>query len=223
VTNLATFVDRYTMKHVRVYPHPTERVWEAITDPKHVSTWLGFPVTFELRVGGRCIWGVPPNAYFETEIARLEPTNLVEHTAPNDYPTGGFMRFELRPHADGCRFEFTQHFVPGTMWDEVLDDLGGDLPGGPDTPWRPGFVGGWHQFFDMLGNHLDGRAADEGFEPADPLFGPIIDNWIGQKVAIGELAKDVGERYARELRAAAQWNDFNEIYRKHIRETIPSE
>ena len=222
MTNLATFVDRYTMKHVRIYPHPVERVWEAITDDKHLSVWMGFPVSCEVKVGGRCVWGAPPKAYFETEIERLEPKTLVEHTGRNDNPTG-FMRFELAPHADGCRFEFTQHFEPGRTWEEVPDDLGGDLPGGPDTPWRPGFVGGWHAFFDILGNYLDGKVLEDGLEPADPLFGPIVDNWIRQKVAIGEFSEDVGDRYGRELRAAAKWNDLNEIYRRHIRETIPPE
>ena len=36
---------------------------------------------------------------------------------------------------------FVQHFTPGVVHAETPDDLGGDLPGGPDTPWKPGFVG----------------------------------------------------------------------------------
>jgi hypothetical protein len=75
----------------------------------------------------------------------------------------------------------------------------------------------------MLGNYLDGKVIEDGLEPKDPLFGPIVDNWIRQKVGIGEFSEDVGARYARELRSAAVWNDLNEVYRKHIRENIPPE
>lgn len=58
MTSLATFVDRYTMRHVRIYPHPVERLWEAITDDEQVGKWMGSPITFDLRVGG--ILGVAP-------------------------------------------------------------------------------------------------------------------------------------------------------------------
>lgn len=222
MTNLATFVDRYTMKHVRVYPHPVERVWEAITDTQSISAWMGFPVTVELRVGGICKWG-HDGAYFTTEIIRIEPMTLIEHGSPGDpFPDRGYMRFELSPHPDGCRLDFTQHFPREFRQGEVEGDLGGDLPGGPDTPWRPGFVGGFHAAFDGLGRLLDGMSTIEGLEPNDRLFGRIVDQWLDQKVLDRELARDVADRYAQELRGTAVWNDLNEIYREHIRKTIPS-
>lgn len=40
---------------------------------------------------------------------------------------------------------------------------------------------------------------------------------------VGDFSREDADRYARELRAAAQWNDYNEIYRKLIRDTIPPE
>jgi uncharacterized protein YndB with AHSA1/START domain len=219
---LATFVDRYTMRHVRVFPHSIERVWDAITDDAQVSRWMGFPVVLDLRVGGRCVWGPPKRVYFETEIARLEPTTRIEHAGVP--PSGdGYMLFELAPHADGTRFDFTHRFDPSGSWDEVPDDLGGDLPGGADTPWRPGFVGGFHVMFDMLGNLLDGAPLDRGQAPEDELFGRLVDAWLDRKVGEGELDQAVADRYRVELRLTARWNDLNQIYRQHIRDTIPKE
>jgi uncharacterized protein YndB with AHSA1/START domain len=220
--NLATFIDRYTMRHVRIYPHPVERVWDAITDSASISAWMGFPVTLELRLGGRCDWG-PGGMYFRTEIIRLEPTALIEHGSPEDpYEDRGYMRFELSPHPDGCRLEFTQHFPRQFRHGAVEGDLGGDLPGGPDTPWRPGFVGGFHAAFDALANVLDNRDPNADSRPADELFGRLVDAWLEQKVAHGEIGSDHALRYAGELRGIACWNELNETYRRHIRDTIPA-
>lgn len=219
--DLATFTDRYTMRYVRTYPHPVDRVWEAITDDEQVTRWMGFPVRFDLRVGGRCRWGADAS-YFSTEIRRLEPKTLIEHGhSPQDE---GYMRFELHEHEDGCRLDFTHHFDPAERpWEEWPHDLGGDLPGGPDTPWRPGFVGGFHNALDRLGNLLDGHDPSRGERPKDELFGRIVDEWAKQSVEQRRMSRDDAERYARELRGVAYWNDLNEIYREHIRETIPPE
>src|SRR5439155_14224260 len=95
------------------------------------------------------------------------------------------------------------------------------LPGGPDTPWRPGFVGGFHSSWDNLGNYLDGLPLDAGREPKNTYFGQIVDEWLWQKVVEGALTQDVADRYARELRGVLCWDELNEVYREHIRKTIP--
>ena len=221
--NLATFVDRYTMRHVRVFPHPIERVWRAITDDTEFSQWFGFDVTFDMRVGGKCVWGTKQH-YFDTEISRFEPITLVEHIAPGDMsPDRGYMRFELQPTGDGCRFDFTQRFEPGLPQQYEEDRLGAELPGGPDTPWRPGFVGGFHTAWDNLSNYLNGLPIDAGREPRDELFGRLVDEWLWRKRLEGEFTPDQCERYAKELRGVAAWNDLNEIYKEHIRDTIPAD
>lgn len=220
-TNLATFVDRYTMKHLRVYPHPVDRVWRAITDDKEFSAWFGFQCTFDMRPGGRCQWG-PDAHYFETVIGRLEPKTLVDHLPPGETDLDRWgMRFQLTDDGDATRFEFTQRFDPKADVGYESDRLGGDLPGGPDTPWRPGFVGGFHGAWDNLANYLDGRALDTGQEPKNTYFGQLVDEWLWRKVNEGEFTQDVADRYARELRGVIHWDEMNEIYREHIRKTIP--
>jgi hypothetical protein len=39
--NLATFDDTLTMRHVREYAHPIERVWDAVTMTEHLDVLSG--------------------------------------------------------------------------------------------------------------------------------------------------------------------------------------
>jgi uncharacterized protein YndB with AHSA1/START domain len=58
---LAVFLDRWTMQHERVYSHPIERVWEAVSTSEHLDVWL-MPVSrVDARIGGRAAfsWGGP--------------------------------------------------------------------------------------------------------------------------------------------------------------------
>ena len=43
-SDLASFDSRYTMRFVRVFPQPIERVWEAVTRAEQLDVWL-MPVT----------------------------------------------------------------------------------------------------------------------------------------------------------------------------------
>ena len=94
-------------------------------------------------------------------------------------------------------------------------------PGGPDTPWRPGFVGGFHGAFDSLANYLDGRPLDDGQAPKNEYFGRLVDEWLWRKVGDGTFTQDEADRYASELRNVIYWDEMNEVYRAHIRKTIP--
>src|SRR5579862_3869764 len=152
----ARFIDRFTMQYVRTYPHPVERVWRAITDPGEVGTWF-MPAAFDLRVGGAWLIGAG-EAGFAGLVAALEPPRLVRFAHGGAMPggEGGYLQYELEPAGDHTRLTFTQHFTPGACYVATLDDPGGDLPAGPDTPWKPGFVGGWHELLEALGDHLEG-------------------------------------------------------------------
>jgi uncharacterized protein YndB with AHSA1/START domain len=219
MTSLATFVDRYTMRHTRVYPHSVDRVWDAITDDRHASVWFGFPVRFDMRLGGICDWGPPENVFYQTKISILEPKTLVQH---DNVPPGeaGYMRFELQEHADGCRFDFIQHFDPAAGPFGEDDMAGGDLPGGPDTPWRPNFVGGFHSIWDNLGNYLDDAPLETGQEPDDPIR-EVIDQWLWRSQNFDGMSAETAATYKRQLYGTARWAELNRIYREHIRKTIP--
>ena len=155
---LAQFVDRYTMVHEWWYPHPAERVWRALTEPQHLDVWFMHPEVWELRVGGDYAFptrdGTPLSHQLAGTFARVEPTSVLELAGVD----GAYLRYELTPDGDGTRMRFTQHFTPGDF--AAFPDEGGDLPGGPGTPWMPVFVGGWHDFFEGLYRYLD-RGAPE--------------------------------------------------------------
>ena len=70
---LARFIDRFTVEYVRVFPHPIERVWRALTDADELGAWC-MPAKIDLRVGGAYAfqgedWGT---------ILALEPPRLIK-------------------------------------------------------------------------------------------------------------------------------------------------
>jgi len=188
---LATFVDRYTMRHERTYPHPIERVWEAVTTAEHLDAWMLPVCQVEARLGGS--WSFtfadPDGVAMEGVIVEFDPPRVVDY---------GGMRFELETVTGGTRLVFVQSFPPEFRQDQStvpVGDPGGDLPAGPDTPWRPGFVAGFHGMLDGLGRHLDGT-----LEPQ-----PYIDG-------VHPHHKGVYD---------PDWVRMCQLYRQHIRTTIP--
>jgi uncharacterized protein YndB with AHSA1/START domain len=156
-TNLATFDDRWTMRHTRTYPHPIERVWEAITSTEHLNRWLLPTATVEPIEGGRCTftWGGPPDDPQVGVVRSVEPPTLIVYDLDTSY-----LRFELASVAGGTRLTFVHGFTPGAHL-EPQGWEGGDQPGGEDCPWRPGFSQGFHVMLDALGILLDGPPTDE--------------------------------------------------------------
>ncbi len=190
---LATFENRYSMRHVRRYDHPIERVWQAVTDPAQMEAWMLPHITIEPRLGGRATftWGGPPDHPTTTEIRAWDPPRLVDY---------GGLRFELAALDDGTtELTFIQSFRTDFRQDQSTvppGDPGGDLPGGPDTPWRPGFVGGFHLMLDNLATLLSGELA-----PSESR----IDGHAPNTLAV----------------YPPDWVWLCHVYRQHIKATIP--
>jgi uncharacterized protein YndB with AHSA1/START domain len=160
---LAVFLDRRTMRHERWYPHPIERVWEAVSSGAHLDAWLVPVCQVDARVGGRCSfsWGGPSEAAEEGEVTVCDPPSAIQYTFGDPR---SFLRFDLETDGDGTRLRFTQSFRPGENDDQPDDAYdGADRPAGPDTPWRPGFVAGFHSMLDQLDGYLrgDDRTAED--------------------------------------------------------------
>jgi len=139
------------MRHVRTYPHPIERVWDAVTTAEHLDAWMLPVCKIDLRLGGKCSfsWGGPAETATEATIVAIDPPRLVDY---------GGLRFELEAVEGGTRLTFIQSFSPDAPRDvfEPSDWTGGDLPAGPGTPWKPGFMAGFHLMLDQLNRYLDG-------------------------------------------------------------------
>jgi len=156
---LARFIDRYTMEYVRTYPHPIERVWRAIIEPAEFEAWF-IKGRLDPRIGGRYWFG---DDGFQGVVEAIEPPHRLRLV---DDKAGQVFQYDLAEVTGGTRMRFTYRFAPDHGYVEVPDPAGdgapvtfhrgGDLPGGADTPWRPGFLAGWHAMFDSLADVLNG-------------------------------------------------------------------
>jgi uncharacterized protein YndB with AHSA1/START domain len=155
--SLARFVDRHTLVYERHYPHAIELVWDAVSMGEHLDVWLLPESRVERRLGGACAfgWGSSaddPAASVGT-VTVFDPPRAIQYTFDDGEK---FMRFDLAPEGDGTRLSFVHHFG-ASQGNEPEDYPGGDLPAGPDTAWRPGFVAGFHEFLDDLAGYLTGQ------------------------------------------------------------------
>ncbi|HWE98383.1 MAG TPA: SRPBCC domain-containing protein [Caulobacteraceae bacterium] len=211
---LARFIDRWTMEYVRVYPHPIERVWRAITDPAELARWFIPPTKWELKVGATFRFH---DDGFMGKVEALEPPRRVRFGNAAD--DGGYFEYELTEVPGGARLRFVNHFAPGGDWAETPGDLGGDLPAGPGTPWKPGFVGGWHEFWDALADFLDGVPTGSRLPATD--MSVLVDAWVAEVEVSYGMSPKLGVRIKSGLRRKERWNELNQIYRDHIAATCP--
>jgi uncharacterized protein YndB with AHSA1/START domain len=192
---LGSFVDRYTFRYEREYPHPPERVWEAITTADHMDAWFMPRNKIEPKLGGRFAFGFgnDPGAEWSGVISEFEPPRVVEFR----YNNGNRLRYELHAIEGGTRLCLVDAYDPAFEREESFsDEAGADLPGGLDTPWRPGFMAG----FQIALKNLDGYLAGKGptLRDAEEMV---------RRVHAGEYDKG--------------WVALTDEYRKLIRETIP--
>jgi uncharacterized protein YndB with AHSA1/START domain len=137
-----------TLTFERVYRHPPERVWDAISTPEGLRGWLLCThAVIDGRVGGRIELVSGPPGYRSTgAILAWEPPRLLEYewnVAPvPEMPRGqrAIFRFELTPSSGG---DATRLVV--TYRRLTAETAGGFLPG-------------LHAFLDRLEAQLDGRA-----------------------------------------------------------------
>jgi uncharacterized protein YndB with AHSA1/START domain len=194
-TELGQFVDRYTMRYERFYPHPVDRVWRALTSADALDAWM-MPINHvEARAGGpfSFSFGGPDETAFGGTIGDFRENEVVDYKFDN----GSSMRFVLEAVPGGTKLAFIHSFQPAEQFESFPDDPGGDLPGGPDTPWRPGFQAGFHLCLDNLGSWL-------------ATGHPTVE----------ETTEDVrrGQRGDHDPR----WLELCEVYRGHTKERIPA-
>lgn len=125
---------RPTVRVERTYPHPIEKVWQAVTTPEHLGQWFPSPVEVDLRPGGamrfRAFDGAPA-AHGTVEV--VDAPRRLTFTWGTDRLT-----FELAPAGDGTTFTLIHSFddrfgAPSfaTGWDVCLAGLRNVLAGEP--------------------------------------------------------------------------------------------
>ena len=166
--DIANFDDRFTMRFIREYVASIDRVWQAVTT-EELNLWL-YPVSrIDARRGGLAsfTWGQPEHTPDRYKITRFDPPRLIRFASVDDQDRvdrRAYLEFRLEAIGSGTRFTFVQG-LSAVPEEDRIDDAGltkdAAFPGGPDTPWRPGFVAGFHLNMDALGAWIEFAWSEE--------------------------------------------------------------
>ncbi|HEY2708460.1 MAG TPA: SRPBCC domain-containing protein [Caulobacteraceae bacterium] len=180
------FVDASTIQYERIFPHPIERVWRAITEPAEIAAWFE-PISLEAHVGGA--WSMEAGGW-SGQITALDPPRRLRFDHALGAPTaepGAYFQYELEPVTGGTRLLFTHH-LPG---------VAGGLARDPD-----GVAGGWHEIFDRLTEWLAGAPIGAGLPLTD--LARTAEAWAARKVDSGEFDSETARRHVLDLRRDEQ-------------------
>jgi len=121
--------DTWTLILVRDLQHPPAKVWQALTDPAHLSEWAPFDADRSLAsVGPVKLSTVGAPLVSETTVKRAEAPRLLEYSWG-----GGDLRWELEPRGSGTRLTLSHNINRGYI------------------AWG---AAGWHICFDVLDRFL---------------------------------------------------------------------
>jgi uncharacterized protein YndB with AHSA1/START domain len=126
---------RSVLRFERTLRHPPERVWTALTEPGEQQSWHPTPFELEPVVGGTVAYRAEGEApeMPDGEVTEYDPPRVLGHTWGEDR-----LRWELRPHDDGCVLVLTHTFEDrfkaardAAGWHLCLDGLSDVLDGAP--------------------------------------------------------------------------------------------
>jgi len=124
--------DKWTLILVRDLRHAPAKVWQALTDPRHLAEWAPFDADRSMASVGTVklsTFGAPMVS--ETTIKRAEAPKLLEY----DWG-GGDLRWQLEPLGSGTRL---------TLWHNI------------DRGFVTWGAAGWHICLDVLDSFLAGE------------------------------------------------------------------
>ncbi len=154
--------EKWTLILVRELRHPPERVWQALTEPAHLSEWAPFDADRNLGAVGPVklsTVGAPTQQSSETTVKRAEAPRLLEYNWG-----GNDLRWELESLGRGTRL---------TLWHNI----------------NRGFISwgaaGWHICFDVLERLLAG-------EPIGRIVGGEAMKFVGWQQLTTEYAQQFG-------------------------------
>ena len=153
--------ETWTLILVRELRHPPRKVWQALTDPAHLSQWAPFDADRNLAAVGPAklsTVGAPAPQVSETAVKRAEAPRLLEYNWG-----GGDLRWELEPLDGGTRL---------TLWHNI------------DRRFISWGAAGWHICFDVLERLL----ADE---PIGRIVGAEAMKFDGWQRLTTEYAKQL--------------------------------
>lgn len=144
--------EQWTLILVRELHHPPTLVWQALTDPAHLSEWAPFDADRDLSATGPVklsLAGSPKPQVFDSIVKRAEAPRLLEYTWG-----GQNLRWELEPLGTSTRL---------TLWHNI------------DRGFIAWGAAGWHICFDVLDRLLSGT-------PIGRLVGPAAIKYDWQRL-----------------------------------------
>jgi uncharacterized protein YndB with AHSA1/START domain len=168
---LEQLAGRWQIKFVRELPHPPEKVWRALTEPRHLAAWFPNDIEGE-RVAGaplRFVFRHGEAPDFEGKMITFDPPSLLEFTWGEDV-----LRFELRAEGRSTVLTFTDTIEElgkaardTAGWHECLDLLELDLNG--DAPFEHGkrWAEVHPRYVEEFGPEASTIGPPEGFSPPD--------------------------------------------------------
>src|SRR6266536_2229222 len=154
--------EKWTLVLVREIRHPPAMVWQALTDPAHLSEWAPFDADRNLAAVGPVklsTVGTPTPQVSETTVRRAEAPRLLEYSWG-----GNDLRWELEPLGSGTRL---------TLWHNI------------DRRFISWGAAGWHICFDVLERLFAG-------EPIGRIVGAEAMKFGGWQRLNAEYAKQFG-------------------------------
>lgn len=154
--------ERWTLVLVRDLRHPPARVWQALTDPAHLSAWAPFDADRDLGAVGPVTLstvGAPTPQVSASAVKRAEAPRVLEYTWGD-----GELRWELEPVAGGTRL---------TLWHGI------------DRRFVSWGAAGWHVCLDVLDRRLAGQ-------PMERIVGADALKLAGWQRLVGEYAAQLG-------------------------------
>jgi uncharacterized protein YndB with AHSA1/START domain len=139
-TDAGTYLEiggRPAVRFERIYRHPVERVWQAVSDPAELKHWFPSPeVSYEPRVGGAMTLGGDPYAESsstEATVLAWDPPHRFAFQWGDDE-----LQLTLTPVEDGCRLELVDFLAENGAaarnaagWEVCLDQLRKTIEGAP--------------------------------------------------------------------------------------------
>jgi uncharacterized protein YndB with AHSA1/START domain len=143
---------RPAVRFERVYHHPVERVWSAVTESGELARWFPSKMVVEPRQGGTVTFSGDPNITDSTgTVLVYDPPRHLAFTWGADE-----LRFDLETLDGGrCRFVLTNILADPAAaartaagWSVCLAELDKHVAGGPaDGPHSP-TAEPWHEYYD---------------------------------------------------------------------------
>ena len=154
--------DKWTLVLARELRHPPSLVWQALTDPQHLSEWAPYDADRNLATVGPVkltTVGAPAPQVSETIVKRADPQKLLElNWGGND------LRWQLEPLGAGTRL---------TLWHNI------------DRGFIAWGAAGWHLCLDVLDRLLSGQ-------PIGRRVGVEVMKFEGWQRLVAEYARQFG-------------------------------